>query len=111
MAGRITNREYQALTGVTDRTALRDFDELVARGVLEKRGTTGRAIHYVLARRTRQEPDKPDTGKPDGNPAKPTRADRPGAPRRGADKDQKKVPSDRPRTPPRPKAKAERSRK
>ena len=111
MAGRITNREYQALTGVTDRTALRDFDELVARGVLEKRGTTGRAIHYVLARRTRQEPDKPDTGKPDGNPTKATGGGPPGTGRRGADRGKKKVPCDRPRTRPRPKAKAGRSRR
>lgn len=59
--GRITNREYQALAGITDRTALRDFDELMAKGVLEKRGTTGRSIHYVLRRQTRQEPDKGDT--------------------------------------------------
>jgi predicted HTH transcriptional regulator len=73
-AGRITNREYQVLVGVTDRTALRDFDELVARGVIEKRGATGRATHYVLARRTRQEPDKPDTREPDRNPTNPTRA-------------------------------------
>lgn len=60
--GRITNREYRTMAGITDRTALRDLDDLVAKGVLEKRGTTGRAIHYVLARRTRQKPDKPDTG-------------------------------------------------
>jgi len=59
--GRITNREYQALAGITDRTALRDFEELTAKGVLEKRGTTGRPIHYVLRRQTRQEPDKGDT--------------------------------------------------
>lgn len=63
--GRITNRAYQALVGITDRTALRDFDELTAKGVLEKRGTTGRSIHYVLRRQTRQEPDKADTGASD----------------------------------------------
>ncbi len=50
--GRITNREYQVPAGITDRTALRDFDELMAKGVLAKRGTTGRSIHYVLRRRT-----------------------------------------------------------
>lgn len=80
-AGRITNREYQALTGITDRTALRDIDDLVAKGVLEKRGTTGRAIHYVLARRTRRKPDKPDAslraGEPDANPTRTPRGDAP----------------------------------
>ena len=60
--GRITNREYQALSGITDRTALRDFEELTAKGVLEKRGTTGRSIHYVLRRQTRHEPAKADPG-------------------------------------------------
>jgi len=49
--GRITNREYQELVGVGDRTALRDLGELVSEGVLMKVGTTGRATHYVLARK------------------------------------------------------------
>jgi predicted HTH transcriptional regulator len=46
--GRITNKEYQKLTGVTDRTVLREFKELLAKGVLEKVGETGRGTHYVL---------------------------------------------------------------
>ena len=58
--GRITNKEYQALTGMTDRTSLRDLDDLVAKGLLDKIGSTGRGAHYVLARKTRQEHDKPD---------------------------------------------------
>lgn len=58
---RITNREYQRLAGVGDRTALRDLDELVAKGVLEKVGETDRATHYVLVR------------KPDSKPTNPTR--------------------------------------
>ncbi|MDO8477806.1 MAG: ATP-binding protein [Candidatus Rokubacteria bacterium] len=74
--GRITNREYQALAGITDRTALRDFEELTAKGVLEKRGTTGRSIHYVLRRQTRHKPDKADTGASDrGTRHKPDKGD------------------------------------
>jgi ATP-dependent DNA helicase RecG len=58
--GRITNGEYQELTGAVSRTALRDLRELMDRGVVEKVGTTGRATHYVLRR------------KPDINPPNPT---------------------------------------
>lgn len=58
--GRILNKEYQQLTGVTDRTALRDLEELLTRGIVQKAGTTGRGTHYVVKR------------KPDRNPTKPT---------------------------------------
>ncbi|RJP37128.1 MAG: DeoR family transcriptional regulator [Desulfobacteraceae bacterium] len=58
--GRITNKEYQELTGVTDRTVLREFNDLVAKGVLEKIGKTGRGTHYILKRKTRHKPDKPE---------------------------------------------------
>lgn len=58
--GRITNKDYKKASGVTDRTVLRDFEELVAKGVLEKVGVTGRATHYVIKRETRHKPDKPD---------------------------------------------------
>jgi predicted HTH transcriptional regulator len=58
--GRITNKEYQELTGVTDRTVLREFNDLVAKGVLEKIGKTGRGTHYILKRKTRHKPDKRD---------------------------------------------------
>ena len=62
---RIFTKDYMNLAGITDRTALRDFDDLVAKGVFEKVGTTGRATHYVLRKKTRHKPDKPDkeTGK------------------------------------------------
>jgi len=62
--GRITNKEYQQLTGMTDRTVLREFKELLAKGILEKIGETGRGTHYVLRRQTRHKPDKPDTTPP-----------------------------------------------
>jgi len=49
--GRIGNLEYQRLTGSIKKTATRDLDDLVARGLLIKVGTTGRGVHYVLARK------------------------------------------------------------
>lgn len=47
--GRITNREYRERTGVIIRTASRDLEDLVDKGVLKKMGTTGRSTFYVLA--------------------------------------------------------------
>ncbi len=48
---RIGNAEYQQLAGVIKKTASRDLDDLVAKGVFERSGTTGRGTHYVLARK------------------------------------------------------------
>lgn len=59
--GKITNRDYQKLADATDRTLLRDLDAMMALGLIEKVGVTGRAAHYVLAQ-TRHKPDKPDIG-------------------------------------------------
>lgn len=47
--GDITNVHFQTLSHASDRTAARDLRELVARGLLRKLGTTGRATRYVLA--------------------------------------------------------------
>ena len=47
--GRITNADHRKLAGVIDRTALRDLDDLVAKGVFEKSSKTGRAAGYALA--------------------------------------------------------------
>jgi ATP-dependent DNA helicase RecG len=49
--GRITNKEYQQLTGVTDRTALREFRDLLDNGIIEEIGTTGRGTHYVISQK------------------------------------------------------------
>ncbi len=49
-AGKITNSEYQDLVGVARKTAARDLDKLVEKGVLERIGTK-RGTHYVLAGR------------------------------------------------------------
>lgn len=47
--GRISNQEYQKETGAIRKTAARDLDELVRKGLLEKKGA-GRGAHYVLVR-------------------------------------------------------------
>ena len=57
--------------GITDRTALRDFDDLVAKGVLERVGKTGRSAYYVLRQETRHKPDKPDISETRHKPDKP----------------------------------------
>lgn len=57
----ITNRGYRELTGVTERTALRDLSNLVARGVLIRLNGAGRAATYGLASDAAVRPDKPDT--------------------------------------------------
>jgi len=49
--GRITNREYCDLTKTIYRTASRDLEDLVSKGVLRKVGVTGRNVHYVLSRK------------------------------------------------------------
>lgn len=45
---RITNKTYQNINKVTDRTALRDLDELVRKKVLQKNVPTGRNTYYSL---------------------------------------------------------------
>lgn len=47
--GRITNREYRKLTGAIDRTAQRDLAGLIEKGLLLRRGATGRSAHYAFA--------------------------------------------------------------
>jgi len=45
--GKIANAEYQQISGVTRKTAARDLNDLVGKGVLERRGEK-RGAHYVL---------------------------------------------------------------
>jgi ATP-dependent DNA helicase RecG len=47
---RITNSEYQKLAGVIRKTAARDLNTLVEKGIVERRGEK-RSSHYVLKRR------------------------------------------------------------
>lgn len=46
--GSISNAEYQTVTGVSNRTALRDLKELKLKGILISTGGTGRGIAYRL---------------------------------------------------------------
>ncbi len=48
--GQITNREYQNLTGVSQKQSVRDLNELVERGYLVRAGQ-GRAVCYQLGTR------------------------------------------------------------
>ena len=45
---KITNGEYQKLNGVSRSTAARELSALVKRGIIERRGHTGRGTAYVL---------------------------------------------------------------
>lgn len=46
--GKITNKEYQKLTGVSKPTATRDLDELTKKSILEQFGVTGKGTFYKL---------------------------------------------------------------
>jgi Fic family protein len=45
---RITNREYQGLTGANRQTALRDLRELISHGIVVQMVATGRGAYYRL---------------------------------------------------------------
>ncbi len=45
--GKITNKEYREMTGLSDEGARIDVNELIERGILLPKGK-GRSIHYVL---------------------------------------------------------------
>jgi hypothetical protein len=75
----ITNAEYQRLTGALNRTASRDLDDLVKKGVLRKVGKTGRGAHYVLVpkqviNRTNATSAKADKNRTNRTPASPHKA-------------------------------------
>ena len=58
--GQISNADCRQEWGVSRNTAGRDLESLCRRGVLCKRGTTGKGTHYVLARkRTINAPNAP----------------------------------------------------
>jgi len=46
----ITNKEYQVITNISNRTATRDLAELVSLNILEQIGVTGRGTKYILRR-------------------------------------------------------------
>ncbi len=55
--GRMSNSEYQDLTGAIKRTASRDLDALQRLGLIDKRGDRGPGVHYVLSRKRGQRGD------------------------------------------------------
>jgi len=58
--GRITNTEYQNVTGVLKREASRDLKELVDKGVFEKPGSaTGKGTYYTLIKGATKGPKGP----------------------------------------------------
>ncbi len=50
--GKITNKEYQELTGVSKPTATTDLRYLVQKEIFYKLGVTGRGTGYVLSKET-----------------------------------------------------------
>ena len=46
--GKITNREYQEINNVISRTALRDLDDLLLKGVVKRNGG-GKSVFYVIS--------------------------------------------------------------
>ncbi len=59
--GRITNKDYRELTATIIRTASRDLEDLVVKGVFNKLGITGRNAHYVLTRKQDMKPGQLET--------------------------------------------------
>ncbi|MFA5055591.1 MAG: DUF4062 domain-containing protein [Dehalococcoidia bacterium] len=68
----ITNADYRQLTGVTDRTAARDLDELVKKGLLVKTAKTGRSTAYRLPAKPAINPTNQTDAKPDKKPTNPS---------------------------------------
>jgi len=46
--GKITNKEYQEITNVKERTSTMDLANIVKKGILQKIGTTGKGTYYIL---------------------------------------------------------------
>ncbi len=67
----VTNAEYRQLTGAAERTATRDLEDLVTRGLLVRTAKTGRGTAYRLAVKPATIPPNPTPPKPDKNPPNP----------------------------------------
>jgi ATP-dependent DNA helicase RecG len=48
--GSITNKEYRDMSDVTDRTALRDLNDLIDRNIFIKQDKKGKATEYILVK-------------------------------------------------------------
>jgi len=46
----ITNKEYRAITGIKERLATIELNDLVSKGIFEKHGTTGRGTFYAAVK-------------------------------------------------------------
>lgn len=46
--GRITNKDYQMICNISERTATRELSDLVCKDIFDKIGTTGRGTEYTL---------------------------------------------------------------
>ena len=48
--GKITNKEYQGVCNISERTATRDLSNLVSLGLFMQIGVTGKGTEYILTR-------------------------------------------------------------
>jgi len=48
MHGKMSNADYRQVSGTTKKTATRDLDNLVGKGIVERQGTRGPSVQYVL---------------------------------------------------------------
>ena len=48
--GKITNKEYQGVSNISERTATRDLSNLVSLGLFMQIGVTGKGTEYILTR-------------------------------------------------------------
>lgn len=55
----ITNTVYQEKFAASKRTATRDLEDMIAKGLIEKTGTTGKGVFYGLAKGAAKEPKGP----------------------------------------------------
>lgn len=44
----ISNSEYQSIASVSDRTALRDLEDLVSKGIFEQKGEKKSSQYYLI---------------------------------------------------------------
>lgn len=51
--GRITNKEYQKICQLSERSSTRDLKQLVKLGLLEQKGNTGKGTEYIQRRQRR----------------------------------------------------------
>lgn len=64
--GGLNNKQYRAITGCSESTALRELRQLTSLGILIKAGGTGRSVRYIVAR------TKPVINPPNPSPTEPT---------------------------------------